>query len=154
VREEEKVAHDVYAALATRYPDAPFARIALSEERHESAVQRRLDRAGLADPIDGHATGEFDNADLQKLYDALVTRASMSRTEALEVGALIEETDIADLRKSRGLTSDIQINRVYSNLERASGQHVRIFAGELKTSGITYAPTVLGQAADDAILAE
>lgn len=142
MREEEKLAHDVYTQLAQRYPDAPFAQIAASEQRHASAVQRQLDRAGIPDPTAGNAVGTFENADLQKLYDTLVTRGSSSRSEALKVGALIEETDIADLRASGDITTDAQIKRVYANLERASGQHLRIFVAELKAAGVTYAPTV------------
>jgi hypothetical protein len=151
MREEEKLANDVYVVLARQYPDAPFAQIATSEARHASAVQRQLDRAGIADPTIGSAVGEFDNAKLQKLYDALIARGSASLTEALKVGALVEETDIADLRKSLKGVKDAQLKRVYTNLERASGQHLRIFTTALKDAGVTYAPTVLTQRSYDAI---
>lgn len=153
MREEEKLAHDVYTVLSAKYPDAPFAQIASSELRHASAVQRQLDRAGMADPTKGNAVGEFKNANLQKLYDTLVARGSTSLTEALKVGALIEETDIADLRQTTRITRDTQIKRVYSNLERASGQHLRIFVTELGAAGTTYQPTVLDQGDVDKILA-
>jgi hypothetical protein len=153
MREEEKLAHDVYTQLAQRYPDAPFTQIAGSEQRHASAVQRQLDRAGIPDPTAGNAVGTFENADLQKLYDTLVTRGSASRSEALKVGALIEETDIADLRASGAITTDAQLKRVYAHLERASGQHLRIFVAELKATGVTYAPTVLSQASYATVLA-
>lgn len=153
MREEEKLAADVYATLAKQYPSAPFSQITRSEAMHASAVQRQLDRAGLTDPTKGNAAGEFENADLQELYDALVQRGAASLTEALKVGALIEETDIADLRTSAKTTKDAQLLRVYSNLERASGQHLRIFVGELKSAGTSYTPTVLSKADVNRILA-
>lgn len=152
MREEEKVAADVYATLAKQYPSAPFGQITNSETKHASAIQRQLDRAGIADPTVGNAVGEFENDELQKMYNALVARGAASLTEALSVAALIEETDIADLRTSIKTTKDTQLRRVYTNLERASGQHLRVFAGELKAAGVTYRPTVLSQASYDKIL--
>jgi hypothetical protein len=152
MREEEKVAADVYATLAKRYPDAPFAQIATSETKHEGAIQRQLDRAGLADPTVGNAVGEFENDELQSMYDALVARGSRSLPEALTVAALIEETDIDDLRASAKTTKDAQLRRVYANLERASGQHLRIFVGALNDSGVTYQPSVLSRASYNRVL--
>jgi hypothetical protein len=125
--EEEKFAHDVYTVLAERYPDAPFAVIAQSEQRHQAAVQRLIARAGLTDPTSSRAAGVFDNANLQRLYNTLVKRGTASRAAALQVGALIERTDIADLQARSNATTDAAIKRVYGHLEQASRQHLRIF---------------------------
>ena len=52
--EEEKLAHDVYVALAARYPDLmQFARIQRSETMHLTAVRTLLTRYGIADPTTG-----------------------------------------------------------------------------------------------------
>ena len=103
--EEEKLAHDVYTVLADRYPDAPFAVIAQSEQRHQAAVQRQITRAGLTDPTSNRAAGVFDNPNLQRLYNTLVKRGTTSPAAALQVGALIERTDIADLQARSNATS-------------------------------------------------
>ncbi len=153
MREEEKLAGDVYATLAKSYPDAPFSRILQSERKHESAVQAQLDRAGIADPTAGNAVGEFENADLQRLYDGLVKQGSASMTAALQVGALIEETDIADLRQAAAGATDSQVKQVYANLERASNQHLRAYTSALRSVGVTYEPTVLSEASYAKILA-
>lgn len=152
MREEEKLAQDVYTTLAKQYPNAPFSQITRSEATHASAIQRQLDRAGIDDPTIGNGVGVFENDDLQKLYDTLVAQGSKSLRDALTVGALIEETDIADLRTSAKTTKDAQLLRVYANLERASGQHLRVFTSQLKAAGVTYDPTVLSQADVDEIL--
>ena len=125
--EEEKLAHDVYTVLADRYPDAPFAVIAQSEQRHQAAVQRQITRAGLTDPTSNRAAGVFDNPNLQRLYNTLVKRGTTSPAAALQVGALIERTDIADLQARSNATTDAAIKRVYGHLAQASGQHLRIF---------------------------
>ncbi len=125
--EEEKLAHDVYTGLADRYPDAPFAVIAQSEQRHQAAVQRQIARAGLTDPTSNRVAGEFDNSNLQRLYNRLVKRGTTSRAAALQVGALIERTDIADLQARSNATTDATIKRVYGHLEQASERHLQIF---------------------------
>ncbi len=125
--EEEKLAHDVYTVLADRYPDAPFAVIAQSEQRHQAAIERQITRAGLTDPTSTRAAGVFENPDLQRLYNTLVNRGTTSRAAALQVGALIERTDIADLQARSSVTRDAAIKRVYSHLAQASEQHLRIF---------------------------
>ena len=125
--EEEKLAHDVYTVLAHRYPDAPFAVIAQSEQRHQAAIQRQITRAGLTDPTSNRAAGVFENPNLQRLYNTLVKRGTTSRAAALQVGALIERTDIADLQARSNGTRDAAIKRVYGHLAQASGQHLRIF---------------------------
>ena len=125
--EEEKLAHDVYTVLAHRYPDAPFAVIAQSEQRHQAAIQRQITRAGLTDPTSTRAAGVFENPNLQRLYNTLVKRGTTSRAAALQVGALIERTDIADLQARSNGTRDAAIKRVYGHLAQASRQHLRIF---------------------------
>ena len=57
-------------------------------------VKLLLDRYGLADPaLD---PGKFSDPTLQALYDQLIAQGSVSLEEALKVGVLIEQTDIAD----------------------------------------------------------
>jgi hypothetical protein len=141
LREEEKLAHDVYVTLAGLW-DAPiFSTIADSETSHTEAVARLLDQHDLPDPAAGAAVGVFSDRTLQELYAGLVQRGSESLVAALRVGAYIEEMDILDLREK---ASDVgAIGRVLANLERGSSNHLRAFVRNLETSGEPYEPQFL-----------
>ena len=125
--EEEKVAHDLYLALAARYPTVtPFARIATSEARHLTAVQSMLARYGVADPTAGMAAGEFASQQMQSLYDSLLAGATTPAL-ALAAGVTVEKADIADLREAlSGLTAP-DVTRVYTRLLAGSTQHLAAF---------------------------
>ena len=72
MREEEKLARDVYLTLYDQWNMPVFQNIAGSESTHMDAVLTILDRYGLEDPSAEKAVGEFTNPDLQALYDQLV----------------------------------------------------------------------------------
>jgi hypothetical protein len=128
MREEEKVARDVYTALAAKWSEATvFERIALSEQRHMDAVKATLDLYGISDPAAGKAPGEFTNAELQSLYDRLVAEGSVSLTAALGVGQTIEKTDIADLQEAMAATTNADLDRLFGNLLRGSQNHLQAF---------------------------
>jgi hypothetical protein len=132
MREEEKLARDVYAALGAKWTDAAiFTRIAASEQRHMNAVKVVLDRYGIADSAAGKAAGRFTSPELQKLYDELVAKGSQSLQAALGVGVTIEEVDIADLEKALAETANADLERLYGNLLRGSQNHLRAFTGYL-----------------------
>lgn len=149
IREEEKLAGDVYTAMYEQWGLPIFANIADAESTHTSAVVDLLDSYQLLDPADGLAAGEFTNPDLQALYDELVETGSQSVIDALEVGALIEELDITDLRLRESDQPDIDL--VYSNLERGSNNHLRAFNRQLERRDVTYVPTYLDQETFDQI---
>ncbi len=98
MREEEKLAHDVYVALGETWGIRVFENIAAAETTHGEAIKTLLDRHGIADPAAGQPVGAFTDPELQALYGDLVARGRTSLVDALTVGALIEELDISDLR--------------------------------------------------------
>ena len=119
------------------------------------AVKYLIDIYGLEDPVGENPEGIFQNEELQELYDALVERGSTSREEALKVGALIEEVDIIDLQAQLdSVAQQEEVIRVYTNLCRASGAHLRAFTGVLERYGVNYVPVELSQEEYDRILAE
>ena len=142
MREEEKLAHDVYVYLYDLWQVRVFSNIAEAETTHTDAVQTLLGRYGLEDPAAGNAAGVFTNPDLQALYDELVDRGRESLVEALKVGALIEDLDIVDLRSLQTDTA-ADIATVYANLEKGSRNHLRAFMSNLDRQGETYTPTYL-----------
>lgn len=129
--QEEKLAHDVYTVLGTKYPKTViFKRISASEQRHWDVIGVLLDRYGIADPTDDLAVGEFAAPDLQTMFDELVLSAS-TRKAALKVGVAIEQDDIDELEKASVGLAAPDVSRVYSNLTRASEQHLAAFESRL-----------------------
>ncbi len=152
MREEEKLAHDVYVTFYAQWGLPTFQTISQSEQAHTEAVKTLLDRYGLSDPASGTA-GVFTNPDLQALYDELVTRGSVSLAEAIKVGAAIEEIDILDLQERLSQTDNADIQQVFNNLLKGSGNHLRSFSSTLSTqTGETYQPQYLSADAYQAIL--
>lgn len=147
MREEEKLARDVYAALGAQWKLNTFANIERSEQQHTTTVAALLKQHGLADPAATLAAGKFADPTLQQLYDQLIKDGSASRVAALKVGAAIEEIDIRDLdeRIARSTTADIRL--AYENLRRASWNHLTAFTRNLQREGVTYVPQYLDKAA-------
>lgn len=131
MREEEKLAHDVYVTLYEKWGVPIFQNIAKSEDRHESKIETLLDRYQISDPVGDRPIGVFVNPDLQELYNTLVAQGSQSLTEALKVGVLIEETDIVDLQERIAQTDNADIQQVYEQLLSGSNNHLSAFTSNL-----------------------
>lgn len=126
MKQEEKLARDLYQALAVRWDNAMFRCIANAEQRHMDAVDGLIARNQLVDATPAEA-GRFSIPELQKLYDDLLVQGSASLSEALRVGVAVEEADLADLKEALGVTKDGVVQRVLGNLSRASTHHLDLF---------------------------
>jgi hypothetical protein len=131
MREEEKLARDVYLSLYDEWNMHIFSNIAASEQKHTDAVKTLLVRYGIPDPAAGNARGEFTNPDLQDLCDHLIQQGNGSKVEALKVGVFIEETDIDDLNAAIATTTHKDIKTVYNNLLQGSFNHLASFESQL-----------------------
>jgi hypothetical protein len=131
MREEEKVARDVYIVLYDQWQSRIFKNISLSEQTHMDAIKTLLDKYGIADPAAGKEVGEFTNPDLQAMYDELIDAGSVSMVDALEVGVEIEKADIADLSTAIASTTHNDIKTVYGNLLLGSLNHSDAFIANL-----------------------
>ena len=99
VREEEKLARDVYLSLYERWQLSVFQTIALqSEQKHMDKMQSLLKAANLTDPVVDNTVGAFTSPEILQLYTDLLARGSSSADAALQVGAYIEEYDIVDIK--------------------------------------------------------
>lgn len=147
MREEEKLARDVYDSLYNKYGGNPFNNIRKSEQVHMNRMKDLITTYKLQDPVDGSTNnhGIFKNSTLQNLYYQLVKQGSQSITEAYKVGALIEEIDIKDLDDKIEQTTNQNIIAIYTMLKRASQNHIRAFVRNLKREGIQYIPTILSE---------
>ncbi len=143
LREEEKLAHDVYVFSAQKYGQGVFSNISESEQRHMESVLGLLNRNGIEDPVKGKAEGVFENAELQKLYDELTQKSGESQIEALKVGATIEDLDIFDIKRFYQHTSNPELIAVYDRLTCGSRNHMRAFVGQLQANQVIYTPQYL-----------
>jgi hypothetical protein len=139
-REEERMARDLYAAVADLYDGArPFSMITRSEQRHFDAVGRLLTTYGIADPSTGRAAGSYADPTLQKLYDGWLADAKKSVDAAYQAGVELEQRDIADLEKSIATSTKTDVDAVLGNLLNASRRHLTAFqnaaGGDLTPNG-------------------
>jgi len=153
MREEEKLARDVYLALYDIWGLSIFQNIANSEQSHMNAVGNLLATFNLPDPADTSSAGEFTNTELQGLYNELIEMGEQSLADALKVGAAIEEIDILDLEDSLEITEDSSIQRVYENLLKGSKNHLRAFTSTLETqTGEVYTPQYMSEDAYSTVI--
>jgi hypothetical protein len=152
MREEEKLAHDLYVTLYAQWSLPIFQNISQSEQIHTDAIKTLIERYGLTDPASSEI-GVFTNPDLQALYSNLVTRGNQSLAEALKVGAAIEEIDILDLQTNLAETDNADIQQVFNNLMNGSYNHLRAFVSTLNTqTGEIYQPQYLSTEAYETII--
>ncbi len=151
MREEEKMARDVYITLYETWQTPLFANISKAEQQHMDQIKALLDSYELPDPA-LEAVGVFANSDIQALYDSLIERGNTSQIEALQVGALVEEVDIADLEKAIAETENPALERMYTNLMNGSYNHLRSFVRNIEYLDYAYQVQHLPQATVDDIL--
>lgn len=151
MREEEKVARDVYLTLYNAWNKKVFANIADSEQSHMDALLKKIESFGLVDPVIPEI-GDFSNPELQILYDGLITQGKLSYIDALIVGATIEDMDIRDINNAIAETSNLGLKTTYESLLEGSKNHLRAFVGLLEQAGVEYSPQFIEQALFEAIL--
>jgi hypothetical protein len=153
MREEEKLARDVYLVMFAYWGSKTFTNIAESEQNHMDAIKTLLDKYGLPDPA-YQEIGVFNDPSLQELYEQLENQGKVSKLDALMVGALIEEIDIEDLQTAIDQTDQHDLQRVYGNLMSGSENHLRAFVSQIERLGVNYEAQYLPQEMVDEILAE
>jgi len=139
LREEEKLARDVYLFSYDKYQISVFKSISNSEQKHMDSVLSLLNKYGIPDPA-SPLIGVFVNQDLQSLYNSLIAQSNISSIEALKVGATIEDLDINDIDHFIANTTKSDLLSVYDNLTCGSKNHIRSFTSQLTINGVTYIP--------------
>ena len=152
MREEEKLARDVYQYLYKEWGMVIFQNISTSEQRHMDAVGILLDKYGITDPVANNAPGIFTSQELQDLYDALIVIGSELQVAALEVGATIEDLDIFDLLELLNETDNEDIKTAYQNLLKGSRNHLRSFVYQLSLNGLEYEAQYISDEVMEAII--
>jgi len=143
LRQEEKLAHDVYVYAYQKYSHFIFNNISNSEQTHMNNMIGLLTKYNVVDPAAGLPNGVFADSNLQDLYTQFITKVDVSLIGALEVGATIEDLDISDIQRFNANTTKSDILRVYDVLTCGSRNHLRGFTGQLKPLSVTYIPQFL-----------
>lgn len=154
MREEEKLARDVYDSMYAKWEVNPFGNIRQSERVHMDRMKTLLTSYGIDDPVlaNSDRPGVFKSATLQKVYNELVKSGTTSLTAALKAGAKIEELDIADLDERMAQTKKEDITTAYKFLRMGSEHHLSAFVSRLKSQGVDYKPEILKKEIFDAIV--
>jgi hypothetical protein len=126
IKQEEKLARDVYQVMYAKWGHTTFKNIAAAEQQHMDAMDGLIARYGLTDTTPAEQ-GKFTFPELQALYDELIATGSQSLEQALKVGVLIEVTDIADIQAALEATRETPIRRVLTNLQNGSRNHLSAF---------------------------
>lgn len=131
--EEEKLAKDVYNEMYNMWGLLIFYNIYLSEIQHENAISRLFEKYDLTNPNDSNLPGEYDNEELQQLFDDLIEQGSASVKEAIAVGVQIELKDLEDIQYYLDyIVESKDIERVYENLLAGSEIHLAAFVSHQK----------------------
>lgn len=152
MREEEKLARDVYIFLYNKWALTIFNNISSSEQSHMNAIVQLLSKYTMTDPVGSNGYGIFSNPVLQNLYTQLTNQGSVSLLDALKAGATIEDLDIYDLTIALTKVDNQDITLVYNNLVKGSRNHLRSFYSNIINAGGTYTPQYITQAEFDAII--
>jgi hypothetical protein len=179
MREEEKLARDVYLTLAELYPGQKiFNQIATrAEQTHTDTMRDKLDQFNLPDPNPntnnlpsslGVFTGDEWGWYFKEKFELLTAKGEVSELDALYVGAFIEELDMYDIAVcpqvmiDRGFSSpcgleytdERALQTAYSSLMSGSESHLRAYVGQIEAIIGTgnYEAQYLTQAEVDEIL--
>ncbi len=144
MKEEEKLARDVYITLYEKWPKPIFSNISGAEERHLQAVITLLKFYNQADTLIA-ARGVFSTPALTQLYQTLVAKGDSSLANAYQVGLQIEEMNIKDLTEALATDPNANIVTTFENLLKASRNHLRAFYLQLSALGIVYVPQFITQ---------
>lgn len=130
IYQEEKVARDAYITLGDLYPDEnTFASIQISEQRHIDSARGLCETYGVdISGVDEDSVGNFVIDVLQELYDTVIEEGSKGLLESLQMGELIEVTDIKDLNHAiNDLDMPDDVVRVYESLREGSYNHLESY---------------------------
>ena len=154
MREEEKMARDVYMVMNEKWDHQVFSHISESEIYHMSQMKLWVDKFSLDDPFsrNNDKRGVFTDPSLQKLYNELIASGVQSKETAFRAGAKVEEVDILDLKAALAETSNADLQSTYKYLIHASENHLRAFVRNLEALGINYKPVMMTQKVFDEII--
>ena len=152
MREEEKLARDVYLVLYSEWGSQVFSNIASSEQTHTDAVASTIERLGVEDPVEDDTIGVFVDPRLAELYEQMVDEGLESPVDALHVGATIEEVDMVDIQAAIDRAETPPTTGLSESLPCGPRNPLRPFTAELENAGQPYEAQFLDPATVEAIV--
>jgi hypothetical protein len=139
--EEEKLARDTYIYMNNLWSMNQFDNIKNSEQTHMNAIKTILDQNNIDYTI--LPEGQFDNENLQNLYNQFVIDGQVSSSNALQIGATIEDLDIVDLEDYINESTNQVLISTYQSLQCGSRNHLRSFVSAINNNESIYIPQFL-----------
>lgn len=141
MREEEKLARDIYTVLGETTPSSVFKNISRSEQTHMDAFDQLLDRYEVPDPVvDESVIGTFTDPFFTNLFIELKEKGQQSDKDAFEVGAMVEDLNMANLIKYSEATDKPDLKLAYNALLTQSKNHMSGFVRQLDRLGYEFEP--------------
>lgn len=141
MRDEERFARDVYAALGASTSE--LAQTRTVEEHHFMMMGMLLERYAVSDPAAGKSTGAFVDPAVQTRFAELVDRGKAGRAAALAVATEVEDQNLAHLTAALAGTTHDDLRHVYTRLSTMTRGHLRQFYTALVAEGGSYTPKYL-----------
>ncbi len=138
IREEDKLARDVYRELYKTWDMEIFITISGLEQIHMDGVKRLIEKYKIEDVNTDDTAGVFKSPYIKKLFTELVKKSEDSAYEALRVAATLEDMYIKDLNDLMDNTENRDILSLYGDLKIGSINHIRAFNREMKEFGRGY----------------
>jgi hypothetical protein len=158
---EEKLAKDVYLDIYEVQKVKQLYNIATnSEVRHQEAVNELAKKYDLNITlypdteipydiaVESYNSGEFSVEHIQELYDTLYDKGIQSKKDALEVGCIVEVTDIDDLDiyiEQATESNATDVLAVFNFLRNGSYNHYWAFDKGLKNMNVNDGCCSLGE---------
>lgn len=152
MREEEKLARDFYMEMYNAWGLSIFVGMSKEEKEHLNSLLEIFRMYFLPDPIGIDTPRSYANNYLANVHNSLYNQGIQSIKDGLKACALQEEINILDLDSAIKSTQKRNIQKVYSELQRDSFNHLRSFARCLETMGERYQAVKLPQQTVDAII--
>lgn len=152
MREEEKLARDVYLTLNARWELRIFDNIIKRVKRSTwLRCSGLLDTYNIEDPVGINPVGVF----ISPYFRSCMTISLLAMTSCRNLwrsAGYVEEVDLLDLATRMKATTNQDILRVYANLEKGSRNHLRAFVKQSTMMGVDYQAQVLEPAVLQAVI--
>lgn len=125
--EEEKLARDIYSMMSRKYDVKIFYNIKSAEERHLMNVESLFKEYNIPIPVYRNQIGVFNIQKYKDLYASLISKGNLSLRDALDVGIMIEESDIKDLEEMIKNAESENENNILHSLRSGSLNHLDAF---------------------------
>ncbi|MBN2782585.1 MAG: DUF2202 domain-containing protein [Campylobacterales bacterium] len=156
---EEKLAYDIYSELYKVQAVNQLTKIATNSEiKHVESVEALVEKYDInitnlddfsinysKEELEALGAGEYAIESIQNLYNVLYEKGVQSTQDALEVGCMVEVTDINDLDEYIEISEGADdLVDVFTSLRSGSYSHYWSFDKGLKNMGIVEGCCVLG----------